>query len=103
MIPSFESQISSGQSMQFEPLRAWKLRLTTSHGVPNMTWMSTWPNFLKVRFRTWIENWVEQKARSLDKSPTNIFAANEQDMPLLIICIFQWFLKAQTLGLGLHV
>ena len=32
-VPSSKSQVTWGQSMQSPPLKAWKLRLTTSHGV----------------------------------------------------------------------
>jgi hypothetical protein len=44
------SQVTWGQFVQSQPWRAWKLRLTTSHGVPSMTWMPTWQHFLEVRF-----------------------------------------------------
>ena len=40
--------------MQSQLSRAWKLGLTTSHGVPSpkvpsMTWMLTWQHFVEVR------------------------------------------------------
>ena len=33
--PSHKSQVTCGQSMQSQPLKAWKLGLTTSHRVPS--------------------------------------------------------------------
>ena len=35
MVPSPKSQVTSGQSMQSQPLIACKLGLSTSHGVPS--------------------------------------------------------------------
>ena len=56
--------------MQPQPFVACRLEITTSHGVPGMTWMPTWQHFLEVRLGTCVESWVEQKARpnSQDKS-----------------------------------
>ena len=44
-----KSQVIWGQSMRSQLLKAWKLAHATSHGVPSMTWMSTWQHFLEVR------------------------------------------------------
>ena len=59
------SQVPWRQSVQSQPLRAWKSGLTTSHGsqVLSMTWMLTWPHFLEVKLETCVESWVEPKAR----------------------------------------
>ena len=52
--------------MQSQPLRAWKLGLTTPQGpksqVPSMTWMPTWQHFLEMRLGTSVEDWVELQA-----------------------------------------
>ena len=54
--------------MQSQPLRAWKLGLTTSHGsqVLSFTYdMDAYvATFLEVGLRTCVESWVEQKART---------------------------------------
>ena len=49
--------------MQFQPLGAWKLGLTTSHGVMSMMWMPAWPHFSKVGLGTCVESWIKRKAR----------------------------------------
>ena len=53
--------------MQSQLSRTCKLGLTTSHGVPSLkskhdmdAYMAT---FLEVRLKTYVESWVEQKAR----------------------------------------
>ena len=51
-----------------QTLRARKLGLTTSHGVPSptsskMTWVPTWRHFLEARRVTCVKSWVKQKAR----------------------------------------
>ena len=56
------AEVASGQS---PPLRAWKLGLNTSHGVPSPkydmdAYMAT---ILEVRPGTCVASWVEQKAR----------------------------------------
>jgi hypothetical protein len=48
------SQVTWCQSMQSQPLRAWKLGLTTSHGVPSIKSQVTWCQFVQSQpLRTW--------------------------------------------------
>lgn len=47
---SHGSQVTSGESVQSQPLRAWKLGLHhctrgPKFQVPSTTWMPTWPHF----------------------------------------------------------
>ena len=65
-VPSPKSIVTWGQFEQSQPLKVWKLGLTTSHMVPSlkspsMTWKPTWQHFLEVRLRTCVESWIEQK------------------------------------------
>jgi hypothetical protein len=65
--------------------------------------MSTWQHFLEVRLGTPIVSWVEPKPRpnSLNPSPTNIFAQNNQDSTLMTInqfCAITWNSQVGTLA-----
>ena len=62
-VPIPKSQFTRGQSVQSQPLRAWKLGLTTLHR--SQVWHGCLHgDFLfEVKLETCVENWVKQKAR----------------------------------------
>ena len=50
-----------------------------------LTWMPTWQHFLLVGFGTCVGNgWSKLLDPTLNPSPTNIFALNNQDLTLEI-------------------
>ena len=71
--------------------------------VPNMTWIPTRHHFLGVRLGTCVENRVELSANldpTLNTSPANIFAQDNQDPTIMIInhiLMVSWGSKAGTL------
>ena len=89
------SQLTRGRSVQSQPLRAWKLGLTASHGFPspksrlwhgclhgNTFWRWGWGLVLGVGSSRMLDP-------TLNPSPTIIFAWNKQD-PVLMIFSHVW-------------
>ena len=60
------SQVISGESMQSQPLRAWKLGLTTSQGSqvlsPEYDMDACMATLLKVRLGTCVKGWGRVKS-----------------------------------------
>ena len=58
-----KSQFTRGQSVHSQLLRAWKLRLTNSHGSqvvsPNCGMEPYKENYLEVKLETSVASWVE--------------------------------------------
>jgi hypothetical protein len=85
-VSSPKSQVTLSHSMQSQLLRAWELRLTTSHMVPspNCDMDAYMTTFLKRGWGLVLQVGLSKRLDpTLNPSPENIFAWNNQDPTLM--------------------